>query len=75
MLLDNSELYRLAASLAGIIHKKVKRHGGVVNSVVEVGRKDRAELLAGKNLGNAFLLAKPLGRMNSRQEGKLTDGL
>jgi len=75
MLLDNSELYRLAASLAGIIHKKVKRHGGVVSSVVEVGRKDRAELLAGKNLGNAFLLPKPLGRMNSRQEGKLTDGL
>ena len=38
MLLDNSELYRLAASLAGIIHKKVERHGGVVSSVVEVGR-------------------------------------
>jgi hypothetical protein len=28
MLLDNSELYWLAASRAGIIHKKVKRHGG-----------------------------------------------
>jgi hypothetical protein len=28
MLLDNGELYRLAASRAGIIHKKVKRHSG-----------------------------------------------
>jgi hypothetical protein len=29
MLLDNGELYRLAASRAGIVHKKVKRHSGV----------------------------------------------
>jgi hypothetical protein len=27
MLFDASELYRLAASSAGIIHEKVKRHG------------------------------------------------
>jgi hypothetical protein len=26
MLLDNSEIYRLAASWAGIIHKQVQRH-------------------------------------------------
>jgi hypothetical protein len=29
MLLDNSGPYWLATSRAGIIHKKVKRHGGV----------------------------------------------
>jgi hypothetical protein len=73
MLLDNSELYRLAASRARIIHKKVKRHGGVVSSVVDVDLT--AELFAGKNLGNSFPLANPLGCMNGRQERKLTNGL
>ena len=73
MLLDNGELYRLAASRAGIIHKKVKRHGGIVSSVVDVGSDRR--LFAGENLGNAFPPANPLGRMNGRQEGKLTNGL
>jgi hypothetical protein len=73
MLLDNGELYRLAASRAGIIHKKVKRHDGIVSSVVDVGSDRR--LFAGKNLGNAFPPANPLGRMNGRQEGKLTNGL
>jgi hypothetical protein len=29
MLFDASELYRLAASRAGIIHAQIKRHGGV----------------------------------------------
>jgi hypothetical protein len=36
MLLDHGELYRLAASRAGIIHEKVKRHGEVASSVVDV---------------------------------------
>jgi hypothetical protein len=46
MLLDNSELYRLAASRARIIHKRVKRHGGVVSSVLDVDLT--ADLFAGK---------------------------
>jgi hypothetical protein len=36
MLLDNGELYRLAASRAGIVHEKIKRHSGVVSSVADV---------------------------------------
>jgi hypothetical protein len=72
MLLDDGELYRLAASRAGIIHEKVKRHGGVALRG-DVGSDRR--LFAGKNLGNAFPPANPLGRMNGRQEGKLADGL
>jgi hypothetical protein len=73
MLLDNGELYRLAASRAGIIHEKIKRHGGLASSVVDVGSDRR--LFAGENLGNAFPPANPLGRMNGRQEGQFTDGL
>jgi hypothetical protein len=69
MLLDNRKLYWLAASWAGIIHEKVKRHS---DSVVDVDLK-AAELFAGKNLGKAFSLANPLGRTNGRQEGKLTE--
>jgi hypothetical protein len=49
MLPDNRKLYRLAASRAGIIHEKVKRHSA---PELRGGRKGR-ELLAGKNLGKA----------------------
>ena len=75
MLLDKSELDWLAAPRAGVIHEKVKRHGGALRELGGGNARTPVELFAGKNLRNAFLLADPLGRMNSRQEGKLTDGL
>jgi hypothetical protein len=35
----------------------------------------RAALFAGKNRGDALLLANPLGRVNGCQKGKLADSL
>jgi hypothetical protein len=74
MLLDSSELYWLAASRAGIVHKEVKRHGRVLCELRD-GARATVELFASKNLGNALLLANPFGGANSRQEGKLAHGL
>jgi hypothetical protein len=75
MWLDQSELDWLAAPRAGVIHEKVKRHGGVRCELRGGNARTPMELFAGKNLRNAFLLANPLGCMNSRQEGKLAYGL
>jgi hypothetical protein len=75
MLLDGGEPYWLAASRAGIVHKEVKRHGGVLCELRDGGARATVELFAGKNLGNALLLANPFGGVNSRQEGKLAHGL
>ena len=36
---------------------------------------ESARLFASENLGNALVLANPLGGVNSRQEGKLAHGL
>jgi hypothetical protein len=75
VLLDSGELYWLAASWAGIVHKKVKRHGGVLCELRDGSARTTVELFAGKNLGNALLLANPFGGVNGRQEGKLAHGL
>jgi hypothetical protein len=75
MLLDSSEPYWLAASRAGIVHKEVKRHDGVLCKLRDGGARAAIKLFAGKNLGNALLLANPFGGVNSRQEGKLAHGL
>ena len=47
MLLYNSEPYRLATSRAGIIHKKVKRHGGILCKLRGESGHRTAELFAG----------------------------
>jgi hypothetical protein len=47
MLLYNSEPYRLATSRAGVIHKKVKRHGGILCKLRGGSGHRTAELFAG----------------------------
>lgn len=75
MLLDSGELYWLAAPRAGIVHEEVKRHGGILGELRDGSARTTVELFAGKNLGNALLLANPFGGVNSRQERKLAHGL